>query len=216
MKNLNMNKVYFFLVGVLLWFTTSCGNQPSETKSSDATSVEEECTYSLKTDELRVAWIAYKFTEKVGVNGRFDSVVTELAIDSADTPDKLLENLTLIVKTNGVNSDNEDRDKKIKTQFFGNIKGDEMIGKIKEVTDGKITIALTINEIEKEVTLNYEITDTEITANGEINVNDWEGQAGITALNKVCEELHKGTDGKSILHPDIKVSVSVPILKNCN
>ena len=216
MKNLNMNKIHFFLASVLLWFTVSCGSQSSEKKSSDTTPTEEKCTYSLKTDELRVAWKAYKFTEKVGVNGRFDSISTKLTNESADSPDKLLEGLTLIIKTNGLNSDNEDRDNKIKTQFFGNIKGEEMVGSIKKITDEKIVIALTINEIEKEVSLDYEITDTEITANGQINVNDWEGQAGITALNKVCEELHQGTDGKSVLHPDVKMSVSVPILKNCN
>ncbi len=205
------------VVGIF-FLAISCGGQQENTTEQSTTDApaEKKCTYSLKADELRVAWVAYKFTEKVGVNGKFDSISVKTSVEYADEPKKLLENLEVLVNMNNINTyDNEERDGKIKAQFFGNIKGDAIFGQVKSITDDKMTISFNMNEIQKEVELNYEVSEDEITANGEINVNDWQGGEGIKALNEKCEELHKGTDGISILHPEVKISFSVPITKKC-
>lgn len=214
MRKLN----FLFILG--LFFLASCGEQKpiedQENQQEEEINASKKCLYSLKSDEMRVAWIAYKFTEKVGVNGKFDSISINIPNSSVEDPKKLLENIEVTVNANNISTyDNELRDSRIKKFFFGNMKTGLISGKIKNVTDTQLTISFKMNEIEKDVQLNYEISDTEVTANGEINVNDWEGAKGIQALNTECKDVHTGTDGLSVLHPDLKISFSIPIITNC-
>ena len=74
----------------------------------------------------------------------------------------------------------------------------------------------TLNNIEKEVTLDYKVNDNKISLIGEIDLANWNGDDAIASLNKVCEDLHKGEDGVSKLWSVVELNIEASLDKNCN
>ncbi|TAE02137.1 MAG: hypothetical protein EAZ97_02735 [Bacteroidetes bacterium] len=207
-----------FMIAILPFIMWACGEKKAENQDSkvavDTTKVQE-CTYELIKDSARVAWTAFKFTERVGVNGKFDTFMIA-GNTSAKTTDEILKSLSMKVLVSSVNTGNPDRDAKIKKEFFGTMASkDTLSGFVKEVGTDSLTISFKMNNIEKDIKAAYKISETEISLISMIDVGMWNASKSIAALNKVCKDVHKGADGKSILHPDVKLSISAAINKIC-
>lgn len=205
-----------FIVAILA-FLAACGEKKTqETVQTTETPKVEVCSYELLPDSARVAWTAYKFTEKVGVNGKFDTFWVQSATAKAENAKDLLNGLALKVLVSSINSANPERDAKIKKSFFGTMSAsDTLSGSVKEVGTDSLTISFKMNGVEKDIKASYQISETEIMLLSDININNWNAGKSLAELNKVCKDLHKGTDGKSVLQPDVKLTISAPLKKVC-
>lgn len=203
----------------------ACGNQSDDTKTTQASETNTEatatpsCTFTYDAAPAEVMWIAYKYTEKTGVKGKFEAV-SIMSSASGKTPAEALLGARIEIKTASSNSGDPTRDPKIKESFFGAMtNGDLITGHITKADGdekaGTVEASIGMNGTEHIVAGKYSMTDDAIELKFELNVNDWAAQEALAALNKVCEDLHKGADGKSVLWPDVTVYVNTVLTRNC-
>lgn len=209
-----------FILPVVLFSTllfTSCGNGDEKTTNTS----DPICFYEYtKTSSATVNWTAFKTTAKVGVSGTFNQVMIKGGEKSTKITD-VLSSITFTIITGSIFSKNEERDPKIVNSFFGAMETtDLIIGQVKSAEgnneSGTCTFYLTINNIEKEVTLDYKVNDNTINLTGEIDLANWNGDDAIASLNKVCEDLHKGEDGVSKLWSVVELNIEAILNKNCD
>ncbi|MCB1201436.1 MAG: YceI family protein [Leptospiraceae bacterium] len=205
-----MNKKFYLLP--LLIVTTLflfCGKKQPLPKN---------CTFEYDESTVDLTWTAYKFTERAGVAGKFNKIqLTETHV--ADHPAKVFEGARFLLKPEDINSNNADRDKKIKKEFFGSLKNaGEIQGYFSDVdvAGNKGAAKITINGIEKDIPLTFTVGDDySIQAEGKIDMTDFGGLGAIAALNKVCDDLHKGKDGISKLWPDVGLKLTAKPKTEC-
>ncbi len=200
----------------------SCGTEGETKKVKETKEVklaEEVCTYSYDESGVTAAWTAYKFTEKAGVGGQFDSVVVN-TVGAVDAPEKILGGLTFDIPIQSVNTKNPDRDMKIMEHFFGtlsntdNIKG-KVVGMKGDGSSGTAMVDLTMNDSTYQQEVAYTIEGSKVNLSGTIDVGNWDGNSAIAALNKVCDDLHKGEDGISKLWPTVDINITAILAKEC-
>ncbi|GAB5538302.1 MAG: YceI family protein [Salibacteraceae bacterium] len=199
----------------------SCGQSSSEEKSAAKASPEQEvtekvCTYSYDHSASEFVWTAYKYNQKTGVKGTFD-VISVSGLDGTGSVTDVFSEGEITIATGSVNSGDPTRDPKIVEHFFGQLEnGETMNIKVSEVTDNTMTFDITMNGQTKMITSNYTLEGNELEARAEIDVNTWGAQNGIDMLNEVCEDLHKGADGESVLWPDVSLLITTTLIENCN
>ncbi|PWJ44834.1 YceI family protein [Sediminitomix flava] len=210
----NTLKVAFFAMLIGL---AACGGEKKQAEKQEVVAVvpeavEENVSYVYQQSETMVSWEAYKFTEKVGVGGVFDQFVVSMAKDSVAAPSEVLTSLSFSIPVESVNSNNPERDAKIKKYFFGTMASTSTIeGEVKSVegsaSKGIAQVALKLNNVEKTVPLNYTVEDATLKLEGVMDLGNWNAINSVKSLNDVCAELHRGTDGKSVLWPEVKLYV---------
>jgi len=181
--------------------------------------VAQNCIYSYSDSLTSFEWKAYKTNEKIGVGGTFDEIT--VSSNSSNSIKAVLESISFEIDTESVNSANDDRDGKIFNFFFKKMVGTDIIsGKVKSIEGddalGSATFEITMNETTQDVNLTYTTTDGIINFSGVFNLDMFNGQDAVAALNKKCEALHTGADGVSVLWPQVSLSISTQILANCN
>lgn len=213
-----MNKYILSIALLSSIFISSCSdNQSSKTEES----TENICFYEYeKSNTISLKWTAFKTSEKVGVSGTFNSILVTGGEKSTKLPE-VLQAIKFTIPTNTTNTTNPDRDSKIVNSFFGAmLNTDLIIGQVHSVDGdnekGKCSFYLTLNGMEKEVILDYTVTDNVVKLVGELDLNLWEGKEAIASLNKVCEDLHKGADGVSVLWPNVGIEIEVALSKRCH
>ncbi len=215
---LNTLVIAFSVLGLM-----SCDSEqkPKETEEKkELKFAEETCTYTYDPTNVKAAWTAFKFTEKAGVGGQFDSVTVKTS-GTVDSPEKILGGLSFEIPINSVNTNNPDRDKKIRESFFGTLANTDVISgtvmSMKGNNDsGTAMVSLSMNDSTYQQELNYNIEGSQVSLTGTIDVGNWNGNDAISALNKVCEELHKGENGESVLWPTVDIAVSAVLSRDCN
>src|SRR5690606_18071394 len=109
--------------------------QKETPQEADSNEVKKEltCSWSYSNEATTVNWTAYKFTEKAGVKGAFDSIRIQANSGSADLK-SLLSEASFEIPVSSVNTANPDRDQKIRKFFFGNLKNSDLLkGKVTAV-----------------------------------------------------------------------------------
>lgn len=215
-----MNRIILSIATIML--LASCGaNDQSQEVSTEKPSekVEQACKYNYNADETEVLWVAYKYTQKTGVKGVFDDVQVEGVVEAAH-PAEVIANASFSINTSSVNSGDPTRDPKIQNTFFGSmIDGQSLTGKVVSVSGddskGTIQFMLLMNGIEHSIDGEYTVIDDKMEVKANITVADWNASDAIAALNKVCEDLHKGADGTSILWPEVSLFISTKLNKTC-
>lgn len=215
-----MKKIVLFATTVSLLTLFSCDN--NSTSNTNETEVKtSSCFYVFHQDSMvNVSWTAFKTTEKVGVGGKFDQVMVVAGDKSTKIPE-VLQQIKFSIPTNSTNTNNPDRDQKIINFYFGNMKNtDLIIGQVKNVAgdnnEGVCTFFLTLNEVEKELPLNYKVDDHKITLKGELDILNWQADDALNALNEACYDLHKGADGKSVTWPNVELLIEAHLQKSCH
>ncbi|MBQ19732.1 MAG: YceI family protein [Vicingaceae bacterium] len=215
-----MKKIIFPTVIITSLFLISCGDNNKD-KNNTIDSSEPICFYEYtKTSSATVSWTAFKTTEKVGVGGTFNQVMVKGGEKSTKITD-VLSGINFTIMTESTFTKDESRDKKIIESFFGAMDAtDLIIGQVKSAKgnneNGTCTFYLTLNNIEKEVILDYTVNDNKVSLTGEIDLINWNGDNAIASLNKVCEDLHKGEDGVSKLWSVVQLNIEASLDKNCN
>jgi hypothetical protein len=179
---------------------------------------KEQCIYSYDPAQTVLEWTAFKFTEKTGVKGKLDRISVKNTKKMNSVLDSL-KDLTFSIQTDSVNSNNPDRDGKIKTYFFGSIKNAKDInGNFSKITGEKVGTAqlnLQFGKTKHAIPVTYEIIDDSIEMKGSLDVTDLALEKGLAKLNEVCTDLHKGSDGISKLWPTVDLRVSSKLSKVC-
>jgi len=196
---------------------TSDTNQQNDTLANE---ISQTCTYAYNPEATEVNWVAYKFTDRKGVAGKFDSI-SITGISDAESPELIMTNATFEIFTGSTNTGDATRDPKIKNSFFGKLSnGSVLSGKVSAIegdaTAGNVTFSLLMNGVEKSVVGSYKVAEENLEVKAEIDVNDWLAQDAIANLNRECLELHKGADGQSKLWSEVSIFISTRIEKNCD
>lgn len=208
----------FLFVAIAGLMMSSCAGETETTDTADAEG-NKICLYSYVAENSEMEFTAYKFLGKTGVGGTFTEINVKGG-EKADDAKSLIEQLSFVIPITSLNTKDEGRDAKINHFFFGEINTEAISGRVKSLDDtsGKAILAITMNEITKDVEGEYSLEDTKFTFDAEINVLDWEAGNGIDALNKGCKELHtdfENGDKESKLWPDVTISFSTELKKVC-
>lgn len=206
---------YLLLISMGL---AACGGEPKQAEENHEVT-PEICNLVYDASSTEVGFTAYKFTEKAGVKGSFDSIYMQLP-DAAPELTACLQNARFEIPVSSINTANPDRDKKIIHFFFGALTDSLKIGGVVnsvegDNTSGKVMFTLNLNNVNEPVALEYTMNGDTLTMQGEINLETFKAQEGITRLNKECEQLHTGEDGKSVLWPDVSIQISTVFKKEC-
>jgi hypothetical protein len=203
-------------------FFMQCGQADTNQENKQEV-VQEEVSqgvlmYALKEGSTEVKWTAFKLTDKIGVNGKFDSL--EVFFDKIEDTSiaELMGGTKMVISTSSTSTGDVERDGKIKAQFFGTMAqgGAEIIGTITEVegeTTGTANVLIAMNNVEYTQLFNWKYENGIVIMTATLDVNNWSAGTSLGALNKVCSELHKGPDGKSVLWPDVEVVVNFRIVE---
>ena len=199
-----MKKYYFYLSLILvLGLSISC----KETKKPKLDTKEKVYTVEPKTTTIN--WIAYKTTGKVPVKGQFTKLNILEANLSAKTSLEALNNLKFSIPVSSLFTKDTIRDKKLKKFFFGTMVDTQNITgtiHIKNETSGTVDIAM--NGITQSLPITFVNSDQMVTLEAVMDLDNWQAQAALTALNKVCEALHTGEDGISKTWSEVKIEVA--------
>lgn len=213
-----MKKIRFLTLGMLLILSFGCKQTKKENTRQQQVSKELiEDSFSLIKDSTKVSFTAYKTTAKVPVGGQFKTI----GISNTKTGGTPLEALagtefSIPVSSLFTNDVTGTRDPKLLKFFFGAMKDTELIsGVFKTTLDDKCSIDVTMNGETANIPLEYTMdTETNITFNGTLNLEDWNALDAVVSINKACKELHTGTDGVSKTWSDVEVQALVQLKKN--
>nr|WP_299204490.1 YceI family protein [uncultured Brumimicrobium sp.] len=212
----NTKFLFVALAGLMM---SSCAGE-TETTETAVAEVEktETCYYSYDAANSEMSFTAYKFLGKVGVGGTFTEINVEGGEKNEDAK-ALIEGLSFNIPISSISTKDVSRDGKINEFFFGGINTEVISGEVKSLDDsGKAVLAITMNSITKDVEGAYTLNDNAFSFDAEIDVLNWDGQAGIDALNEECKELHTdfaNGDTESKLWPDVTISFSTELKKEC-
>lgn len=201
------------LLALSTLFMASCGGEATTEETAETTVAP--CLYNYDETATSVKWTAFKFTEKLGVGGQFEKVnvlISEPAEDMFTT----LTGASFTIPVETVNSNNEDRDYKIKTHFFSAMASTDVIsGIVKAINETEATVELTMNGISKDYPGTVTVDGETIGFKTTIDMVDFEAGYAIDSLNVVCDDLHKGADGISKLWSEVDLDVSTTLKKVC-
>ena len=196
---------------VLMLLISSCNTSKKEQKIIDQSeAVKEDKLYTIDTEGVLVSWTAYKFTDKLGVSGQFDDFKFS-GTNNAATIESLLKQAKIEIQTASVNSNLEIRDTKLVDSFFKVFNTDTIVGAVVEADQGKGIFNLKMNNRTHPLECAYLFKNDTITLSAKIDLNIWQGEKAMQSLNKVCYDLHTGTDGISKLWPDVDVQIKLPV-----
>ncbi|MFT5723445.1 MAG: polyisoprenoid-binding protein YceI [Bacteroidia bacterium] len=193
---------------------TACSNNKSAKESSSEGASTEIVTpqfYEYQRAFTKLTWTAYKTTAKLGVSGTFNTFEIAPGV-SYGTLTTLMDHLEFTIPVASTNSENEERDGKIVATFFGSMMATENItGLFTSVAGndsaGTVQIKVKMNDIEHEIEGTYTATGNKVIIKTSLHLGDWKAEPSISALNEVCNDLHKGEDGVSKLWPDVDIVI---------
>jgi polyisoprenoid-binding protein YceI len=210
-----MKKQLYILGALCLTLVfASCGGGEDASKEEEG-SAEEKCFYSLNTDTYELNWTAFKTTSKVPVGGTFNDI-TMTAGESEDM-EGALTSIEFEINTASVESQNEDRNAKIAEHFFGTINTPTITGNVSSVDmeAGTAVVTIMMNGLSFDVEGDFMMEGEDFSFSSDIDVQKWNAVSGIEALNEVCDDLHKGDDGVSVLWQNVDISFSGSLNKDC-
>lgn len=165
--------------------------------------------FSFENKSAVINWVAFKTTDKIPVKGTFKTIDI---VNAKVTTDKIeaINDLEFRIPVNSIDTKDKDRDAKIIKDFFGTMKDTQYLtGKVNLNKNGNGTIKLIMNGISKDLPVTYITSGQTININTTLNLDNWQAQAAINALNLVCNEKHKGEDGISKTWNEVVISIVI-------
>lgn len=189
-----MKKISLLILGLAFITFTSC---KKDEKTETTTETKEEVKgLTIVNDSTKVKWTAFKTTDKVAVGGSFTQIEVK-DLKTGNTPEEVLEGVAFSIPVSSLFTNNEDRDYKLKTIFFGTLKNTELLSGILNFRDNQLFMTLSMNDVTKQIPLEYTFENNLFSMKTTLNLNDFGGELAVAAINKACYELHKGPDGVS-------------------
>ncbi len=171
---------------------------------------EDKCLYSLSEDlsTAKTTWTAYKTPKKVGVNGSFGTI-SYSAQENADLK-QLLKSAKVEIETATVSSGDKTRDEKLVKFFFKLVKNPKIKVHVETVKDNSALVMISMNNVKKEVSMNYTYANNVLTLTGEIDVLNWSLDKALASINKACYVLHEKKTWS-----DVALKIEVPVRYEC-
>lgn len=219
-----MKKILLSISVITAFTFASCGGEEKTNTTAKPVSTEtseEICFYSYnEAAGTQVRWTAFKTTAKKPVGGQFNQVNVTIGEKSTKITD-VLKTIKFNIPTSSTNTNNEDRDSKIVNSFFGAMNAtDLIIGQAKYATgdnkSGSCIFYLSLNNIEREITLNYTLEGAALKLTGEIDLINFKAEDAVSSLNKVCGELHTGEDGVTKTWSIVELAIETTLDKVCH
>jgi polyisoprenoid-binding protein YceI len=175
------------------------------------------CKYKVDPSTAKLTWTGYKFTEKTGVSGTFDSI--DVQQTEASSAEAVIESVKFRIDTASVNSQNPERDEKLALYIFGalvdpgSISGS--VGRV-DLNKGKASANLTINGTKKSVDFTISNDKANYTFASKIDLGEFKMSKSMEALHTACEKLHIGRDGKSVTWPEVGIKIVAAVTETCS
>lgn len=200
---------------LVVYGMTSCNNSDKKLSNTDSykSQVSKQQQYTIDTSGISILWTAYKFTNKTGISGSFNTYTFESKKVSGTVED-ILNKSKLTIPTATVNSRNSIRDFKLDAYFFKAFNTSEIRGTIIKVKESEGVINLKMNRTSQHIPFTYAIEKDTIRLFTNLNLNYWNADEALKTLNTECYELHKGPDSISKLWPDVDVVIKIPVHKS--
>lgn len=155
-----------------------------------------------------VNWTGYKTTEKMPVSGTFDAVqVTDTK--EGNTPEQVLEGAKVRVSVSSINSGAVDRDGKLEMILFGAMENTSDVFGVINFKDGKTYITFTLNNVSKKYEVASKFERNIFSIKTTVDLVDFNAIPAIDALNKACEQLHKGPDGVTKTWSEVEIEGAI-------
>jgi len=201
-----MKRIILSLALVLV-FISCTGNKGKQSRQHNTS--QKTRIISVSPNDISIQWTAYKTTEKKPVFGYFKEYI--FRAKEGNSIKEVLDDASLIISVNSINSSNESRDEKLRNNFFGVMKNPELIkGLLTVKNDNNGIVALTMNNITFDLPVKIIDDGHSYSIVGTMNLNNWKAQTAITALNVACKDKHKGADGISKTWSEVAVKVMIP------
>jgi len=184
----------------------------STSKTTSPIKLKSNNVYAYKSID-HFTFTAYKTSKKFGVKGSFK--VIDVDKSNTHSSNNILEatkDLVATIDISNIFTSHPDRDKKIKEAFFGTHHIKTITARIADVDLVKNTalIEINMNHVSKMVLFQVaSIKHRVIQLSATVNTSGFKMDKGLAELNKVCEDLHKADDGKSILWPDVLLELAL-------
>lgn len=196
-----------------LFLLISCSE---ENKNENSKSVKTEAAANLISDytyslgDVTVKWTAFKHSARAQVGGEFKSAEV-LGFKESNNLNTSISGVSFKIPVSSTSTNDKVRDYKVVNSFFNTMVSTEFItGKIISIDEngeGKLSINMNGNEVEKVFKWDMDQTTKEIYIKTSIDVLNWEAKSSLDALNEVCLEQHTGPDGKNVLWPNVDITV---------
>lgn len=217
----NLKLPILLMIG--LFFVGCANNEENHTEDAEKSTkkTEENCQWTYdETSTLKLAWKAFKTTEKIGVGGEFTNVIVTSKVTSTELKE-VLKGVKFKANVASTSTGDATRDPKIVEFFFGKMMNTEMIeGAVKSISGtneaGMVVFELKMNDVVHDAPMKYTFNDGTLLIEGTIDVNDWKAQDAVASLNKACFDLHKGKDGVSKTWSVVDINVKVDMSKKCD
>lgn len=196
-----------------LFLLISCSE---ENKNENSKSVKTEAAANLISDytyslgDVTVKWTAFKHSARAQVGGEFKTAEV-LGFKESNNLNTSISGVSFKIPVSSTSTNDKVRDYKVVNSFFNTMVSTEFItGKIISIDEngeGKLSINMNGNEVEKVFKWDMDQTTKEIYIKTSIDVLNWEAKSSLDALNQVCLEQHTGPDGKNVLWPNVDITV---------
>ena len=177
------------------------------------------CTLSQEGSFI-VTWQAFKTPSKVPVSGSFDKVIYKAAKAEGINFKEIFTGSSVLIDKVSVNTKNKGRDAKLVQFFFNMIKGENIQAKILSVKSdprvkgkpktGLFVTEVTMNGITKTVPMHFRFFKGTLSAEGVIDLFDFQANTALSELNKACFEKHEGKTWN-----DVKIGFTTHIKALC-
>ena len=191
-----MKKISLLILGLAFVTFTSC---KKEEKTETPTETKEEVKgLTIVNDSTKVKWTGFKTTDKVAVNGIFKEIELK-NVKTGNTPEEVLEGVAFSIPVSSLfsNDPTGTRDPKLIDVFFGTMKNTELLSGILNFRDNQLFMTLSMNDVTKQIPLEYTFENNLLSMKTTLNLNDFGGETALAAISKACFDLHKGADGVS-------------------
>lgn len=163
----------------------ACGGNKSEEVGA-----EKAQTYTYNHDNSIMEWTAFKFVSKAPVKGTFTKIDVTAISEAADVK-SLAESFGFTIPVNSIETQDESRNAKIATFFFGTMQTTELTGRMSKLNDdGTAELEVTMNGITDIVKGTYQIMDANFAFNATMDISKWNSDKAIAVLNENCKDNH--------------------------
>lgn len=187
----------FLLVLTIIFFSAACSTDNEE----------QSLKFQLKNANNTVRWTAYKTTDKTAVEGGFKTI-NITSNSEGNTIKETIEDAKFSLPIADLLASGKEYNI---IQFFFGVMADPstITGQFKITNDTNGYIMLTMGGVTENLDFTYKINDNKFEIEAIMDLNDWQVEESLAALNNACKFLHAGNDGivKVWNTVDIKASI---------
>jgi hypothetical protein len=186
----------------------SYSKDAKETKEVKEVKKTSTAAFALERAKNDISFTAYKFTEKFPVKGYFKKV-NIISGGEGVSVKEAIHNTEFEVPVSSLHTLDTSRDYKIRKFFFDVMTNTKTLtGKFSITDDSSGVVSLTMNSETQDIPFTYTIDGRTFNMKAVMDVNNWKAGEALASLNKICKDLHTGSDGVSKTWSEVALDIS--------